>query len=220
MNIIAGAGLCCVLGAGETKVHQLGDSGAAHQNVGEFQVAMRSSHLQRIFQTLADLVDTPSRLKWRQRLADVHEVAEISTFNELHGEIVKSSFVADVQNRDNIGMNKLLADSGFSLKTGHRPRIIDPTFAKQFESHDAVIIRRCSAENASKAAGCIAIQKLVSAEYQTFGFTLLNSTALKRGQELPSLKRLQNGIDRGRVGDLAGGRIPVRWGQQSRSQEK
>ena len=130
MNIIAGTGLCCVLRAGETKVDELGDPGAAHKNVGEFQVAMRGPHLQRVFQTLADLVDAPSRLKRRQRLADVHEVAEISTFNELHREIVKSSLVADVQNRDNIWMNKLLADTGFTLETGHRSWIIDPTFAK------------------------------------------------------------------------------------------
>ena len=180
MNIIAGAGLRCVLRAGETKVHQLSDSGTAHQNVGEFQVAMRSAHLQSILQTLTDLVHAPSRLQRRQSLADIHEVAEISAFNELHREIMKTSLVADVQNRNNIGMNKLLDDTSFTLETGHRSRIVDPTFAKQFESHDTVVVRRSSAENACKAAGRIAIQKLVAAEYQTFGFTLLNSTALKR----------------------------------------
>ena len=140
---------------------------------------MRSSHLQGVLQTLTDLVNAPSRLQRRQGLADVHEVAEISAFNELHCKVVETSLIADVQNRHDIGMNKLLADTSFSFETGHRSRIIDPSFTEQFQSHDTVVVRRRSAENACKAAGRIAIQKLVSAEYQTFGFTLLNATALK-----------------------------------------
>ena len=102
---------------------------------------MRSSHLLCVFKTLANLVDAPSGLEWRQSLANVHEVTKVTAFDELHCEIVETPFVADVQDRHNIRMDKLLANPRFSFKAGDRSRIIDPAFAKQLQGDDAVVVR-------------------------------------------------------------------------------
>ena len=113
---------------------------------------MGSAHLQCVFQTQADLVNAPSRFDRREGLPNVHEVAKVTAFDKLHREIVEAAFVTDVQNRHDIGMDKLLANPGFSFKAGHRPRIIDPPFTEQFQGDNAVVVRRSRAEDASKTA--------------------------------------------------------------------
>ena len=102
---------------------------------------MGRTHLQCVFQTLTNLEHAASCFQRRQRLANLHEVAQVSTFHEFHREEMKTSLVADIVDRNDVGMNKPLANASFTCETGNRSRIFGPAFAKQLQGHHAIIIK-------------------------------------------------------------------------------
>ena len=176
---------------------------------------MRGTHLQCVFQTLAHLQHATCCFYRRQRLANLHEVSQVSTFHEFHREKMKTSLVADVVDRHDEGMNKPLTNAGFSCETGNSSRIFGPAFTKKLESHDAIVVQGCRAKYSSKTSGGVAIQQLVTPQNQAFSLTFEDATGLQRRQHLSPLKGLQDRFHRNRLCQLSFHGIPVRWGQQS-----
>ena len=220
LDIIAAACLTRRFRPSQPKIHQLCNPIAAHEHIGELEITVSRPFADRILQPQTDVQQTSRRLDRVEHLANLQEVAKIPTLHEFHREEVKATFTGDFKNGHNIRMPELLADPSLTLESGDSPRIVHPAITKQLQSHHAARFHIGSAKNASKTAGCVAVQQLVIPQHKAFGFSLENTAGLQRSKHLLSFQQLERSGDVGTTFNLGTHLLPHVSGDQTRSEQK
>src|SRR6202011_4748992 len=94
-------------------------------------------------------------LRRLQLLADREDVAQISSFDELHDDVPLASRYVLVhrENLDDAGMAKRQADAALSLKQVDALLVLAPAAAQDLDGHDALGFGVFRPKNAAETAG-------------------------------------------------------------------
>ena len=151
---------------GQAEVHQLGAALAGDEQVGQLDVAVGDAVGVGVGQAGGGVLQDAQRLRRRQPLADLQDLAQVAALDELHddGVLVRRLVVAHRQHLDDVGVLERLADAGLADEQVDALLVLAPAAAQHLDGDDAAAPRVLGPEDAAEAARGHLVQHPVAAQ--------------------------------------------------------
>jgi len=180
---------------GQAKVDDLGLPATRHEDVAQLQVAVGQAAFKGVAQTAGDVDHQPRRLNSVELLADLDELAQASSFDELHHEEMDGPLREDLVDRNDVGM----AERAAQLALPHELAVLfgigaEPA-TEDFEGHHLAGLTMGRTVHPGEGPRANQIQDPVIAEEETGTFPFEQAFDLVVRQKFAADEELDQGVE-------------------------